>query len=148
MNPQSYECVLCQQVHFEGDALYKVHLMRQSKHGIRRDIPPPVNPDKVSDKPADASPYRPLSVPASDSFILEISEATTLGQLQVVYACLGLEVRERFVDGVYRCVVYGQGAVGNGKGSTLAQAIRLAILDLRQHLGARFNLEKASGAVR
>lgn len=31
-----YGCVECQRDHFEDEALYKPHLMRQSKHGIKQ----------------------------------------------------------------------------------------------------------------
>jgi len=31
-----YGCVECQKDHFEDEGLYKPHLLRQSKHGIRQ----------------------------------------------------------------------------------------------------------------
>ncbi len=32
---QGYDCVQCQQHHYEGEMLYEVYLYHQSKHGTR-----------------------------------------------------------------------------------------------------------------
>jgi hypothetical protein len=49
-----YGCVRCQRWHYEGesDGLYREHIMAQSKHGIRRQIPPP-GVQVVLEKPVD-----------------------------------------------------------------------------------------------
>lgn len=33
---RAYGCVQCQEYHYEGDAEFEEHIMRQSKHGVER----------------------------------------------------------------------------------------------------------------
>lgn len=123
-----YECVKCQQVHVEESKEYEPHLMFQSKHGIRRNPPPPVNPDAAL--AVNAGPFR---APEPPTFTFQIDERTTLGELQVVIACLGIDMRWWFRAGRYHCVTYASGRdiKGDGSGDTLAQAVREAVLQLR-----------------
>jgi hypothetical protein len=35
----SYECVKCQSIHFQGQRIYNAHIHHQSKHGISKTVP-------------------------------------------------------------------------------------------------------------
>jgi hypothetical protein len=89
-------------------------------------------------KPVIADPYR---TPEPPSFTLQIDETTTLGQLQVVFAAHGIDLRLWFKGGRYLCKVFAQPpsveASGDGSGETMAQAIREAVLQLRSRMAVK-----------
>lgn len=141
---RTYECTKCQKVHREDGPLYATHLGFQSKHGMRYAMAPPVNPDAfvpfIAGRPAPVieDPNRPINLP---SFVQQINEATTLGQLQIVIACLNIDMRWWFRQGRYHCRVFSKEESGSGMGDTLPKAIQEAIGQYRGRLAVRITGE-------
>lgn len=73
----------------------------------------------------------PKTTNPEPAFLLQIDESTTLGQLQVVIAAFGIDMRWYFFEGKYVVKAFSFEARGDGRGDTLAQAIKEAILQIR-----------------